>query len=90
MAYTQVSASGLHRVLLRSDGNAVAIGRIGLGECNIPSPEPGICYITDITCGRDFAFQLEFVRKDDAVTQICSTLSGGERFRLTAQGIDSY
>ena len=40
-------------------------------------------------CGRHLALQLEFVGEGDAVTLICSTLSGEERFRLTVEGADS-
>jgi hypothetical protein len=89
MAYTQVSAGGLHTVLLRSDGCAVAIGDISFEKCNIVPPEPGIRYISDRTHGRDLALQLELVGAGDAVTLICSTLAGEERFRLTARGTDS-
>eukprot|EP00435_Cladocopium_sp_Y103_P074187 s257_g47.t1 len=87
-AYTQMSAGATHTVLLRSDGSAVAIGANGDGQCDI-GREPGIRYVGDLTCGRDFALQLELVGEDDAVTLICSTLAGEERFRLTAQGVDS-
>jgi hypothetical protein len=31
-------------------------------------PEPGICYVGDLTCGRDLVLQLEAVVEDDAVT----------------------
>ena len=89
MAYIQVSAGLEHSVLLRSDGGAVAIGRNIHGECNMPLPEPGIRYISDRTRGIDLAVQLELVGEDDAITLTCSTLAGEERFRLTAQGIDS-
>ena len=89
MVYTQISAGLYHTVLLRSDGCAVAIGDNEDGQCDIPTPEPGISYIRDMTCGGALALQLEFVRKDDAVTLICSTLSGEERRRLTAQAVDS-
>ena len=88
MTYTQISAGGSHTVLLLCDGSAVACGGNGHGQSNIPTP-PGICYIDTISCGRDLALQVEFVRKDDAVTLICSTLAGEERFRSTAQGVDS-
>eukprot|EP00435_Cladocopium_sp_Y103_P058628 s1077_g20.t1 len=44
MAYTQVSAGGGHTVLLRSDGNAVAIGDNGVGQCNIPPLDEGLEY----------------------------------------------
>ena len=89
MTYTQVAAGAYHTVLLRSDGCAVAIGDINFEKCNIVSPEPGIRYISDRTHGRDLALQLELVGEDDAITLTCSTLVGEERFRLTAQGIDS-
>ena len=89
MAYIQVSAGLEHSVLLRSDGGAVAIGRNIHGECNMPLPEPGIRYISDRTRGIDLAVQLVLVGEDDAITLTCSTLAGEERFRLTAQGIDS-
>jgi hypothetical protein len=89
MAYTQVSAGGLHTVLLRGDGCAVAIGDNRFGQCNIVTPEPGIRYISDRTRGIDLALQLELVGEDDAITLTCSTLAGEERFRLTAQGVDS-
>jgi hypothetical protein len=84
LAYTKISAGATHNtVLLRSDGCAVAIGENRDGQCNIPLPEPGICYVGDLTCGRDIALQVECVRVGDAVTLICSTLAGEERFRLT-------
>ena len=89
MAYIQISAGDRHTVLLRSDGCAVAIGDISFEKCNIVPPEPGIRYISDRTHGRDLALQLELVGEDDAITLTCSTLAGEERFRLTAQGIDS-
>ena len=62
---------------------------IDLGNANIVPPEPGIRYISDRTHGRDLALQLELVGAGDAVTLICSTLAGEERFRLTARGTDS-
>ena len=40
-------------------------------------------------CGSHLALQLEFEGGADAVTLICSTLAGGERFRLTVEGVDS-
>ena len=84
LAYTKISAGATHNtVLLRSDGCAVAIGENRDGQCNIPLPEPGICYVGDLTCGRDIALQVECVRVGDAVTLLCSTLAGEERFRLT-------
>ena len=89
MAYTQVSAGRYHTVLLRSDGSAVGIGGNRDGQCDIPLPEPGICYVGDFSCGRDLVLQLELVGEDDAVTLICSTLVGKERIRLTVEGIDS-
>ena len=89
IVYTQIAAGHFHTVLLRSDGSAVAVGDISKGQCNIPSPEPGVCYISDVTCGRDLALQLDFVHKDDAAMLICSTLAGEEGFRLTVQGFDS-
>ena len=78
-------------MLLRSDGSAVGIGDNSFGQCNIPLPEPGVCYVGpgDLTCGRHLALQLEFVGGGDAVTLICSTLAGEERFRLTVEGVDS-
>ena len=85
MAFAGVS----HTVLLRSDGSAVAIGQNGDGQCNIPSPEPGMCYISDMRVGRDLTAQLELAGEDDAVTLIGSSLAGEERFRLTAHGDDS-
>ena len=51
-------------------------------------PEPGICYVGDLTCARDLALQLEFVSEDDAVELICLTLAG-EGLHLTTQGVDS-
>ena len=89
IAYAQVSAGAWHTVLLRSDGSAFAVGKNTQGQCNIPLPEPGICYARDLTCGRDLALQLELVGEDDAITLVCSTLAGEERFRLSAQGVDS-
>jgi hypothetical protein len=89
MAYAQISAGDDHTVLLLSDGSAVAIGSNDFGQCNIPLPAPGICYVGDLTCGRDLALQLEAVVEGDAVTLICSTLAGEERLRLTARGVDS-
>ena len=53
------------------------------------SPKSGICYIVNMTFGRDLALQLEVLDKDDAVTLICSTLAGEERLHLTAPGVDS-
>eukprot|EP00435_Cladocopium_sp_Y103_P012985 s1226_g3.t1 len=89
LTYAKISAGSAHTVLLRSDGSAVAIGSNVYGQCNIPPPEPGICCVGDLTCGRDVALQLEFVGSGDAVTLICSTLAGEERLRVTTQGIDS-
>ena len=91
MTYVHVSAGNEHTVLVHSDGSAVAIGdsAIGFGQCYIPLPAPGICYVGDLTCGRDLVLQLELVGEDDAVMLICSTLSGEERFRLTVEGVDS-
>ena len=78
-----------HTVLLRSDGFAVSIRKKYPGKCSIPLPEPGLCYEGDLICGRHLALQLEFAGEGDAVTLICSTLSGEERFRLTVEGVDS-
>ena len=89
MAYTQISAGLHHTVLIRSDGCAVAIGEVVDGQCDIPLLEPGMCYVGDMTSSRDFVLQLDLVREDDAVSLICSTLAGEERYRLIAQGVDS-
>ena len=75
-------------MLLRSDANAVAIGDNRTGQCNIPLPEPGTFYITDVTHGRDLLLQLEFVREGDDITLICSSLVGEECLRLTSHGVD--
>ena len=76
LAYTKISAGATHTVLLRSDGNAVGIGNDSLGQCNISSPEPGICYMGDMTFRRDLALQLEVLAKDcaDTLTLMGSTL----------------
>ena len=55
----------------------------------MPLPEPGICYIGDLTCSRDVALQLDLVGEDDEVSLICSTLAGEERYRLIAEAVDS-
>ena len=89
ITYMPVSAGDDHTVLLRSDGSAVAIGKNHQGQCNISLPEPGLCYEGDLICGRHLALQLEFVGEGDAVTLICSTLSGEERFCLSVEGVDS-
>ena len=82
------SASVHHTVLLRSDGHPVATGGNADGQCDISVPELGIFYVGDLTCVRDVVLQLEAVVEDDAVSLICSSLFGEERFRLTAQGVD--
>merc|ERR1712151_1128432 len=41
-AYTQISASDSHTVLLRSDGMVVACGNNRYGECSIPALEVGV------------------------------------------------
>ena len=46
---TQISAGSIHTVPLRSDGSAVAIGENRYGQCNILPPEPGICYVGNLT-----------------------------------------
>ena len=65
-------------MLLRSDGSAVAVGFNNCGQCNIPVPEPGICYVGDLTCPGCIALQLEAVVEGDAVTLICSTMKPGK------------
>jgi len=45
-----VSASVTHTVLLRTDGNAVAVGDNGHGRCNIPALDEGMLY-TQISAG---------------------------------------
>ena len=85
LVYTLVSAGGTSTVLLRNGGSAATIGEFQ----GLPLPEPGICYVGDLTCGRHLTLQLEFVAEGDAVTLICSTLAGEECFRLTVEGVDS-
>jgi hypothetical protein len=45
VAYTQVAAGGIHSVLLRSDGSAVACGGNNYGQCDIPPLEEGLSYL---------------------------------------------
>jgi len=42
VAYTQVAAGGIHTVLLRSDGSAVACGGNNYGQCDTPPLLPQI------------------------------------------------
>ena len=49
--YTQVSANGLHSVLL-SDGQAVACGHHGDGRCDIPPLQEGMSY-TQVSAGHE-------------------------------------
>jgi len=76
-------------VLLRSDGSAVAIGEDLYEQCSIPSPKPGLRYISDWRGGTDLALQLEIVGENDEATLKGSTLAGEERFCLTARSVDS-
>jgi len=50
LTYTQVAAGSYHTVLLRSDGTAVACGRQGNGQCNIPALDDGLTY-TQVAAG---------------------------------------
>jgi alpha-tubulin suppressor-like RCC1 family protein len=52
ITYTQVSAGTNHTVLLRSDGVAVACGRVGKGQCDIP-PLPDRMTYTQVFAGHD-------------------------------------
>ena len=79
LAYTQVSAGGLHTVLLRSDGSAVGIGDSSDGQCNIPALDEGLAY-TQVSAGSVHTVQcvcavmevlllLEIVAMDNATSQ---------------------
>ena len=50
MSYTQISAGGLHTVLLRSDGSAVACGSTIGSRSDIPPLDDGIFY-TQVSAG---------------------------------------
>ena len=50
MSYSQVSAGYSHTALLCSDGNAVACGKNGFGQCNIPALDEGLSY-TQVSAG---------------------------------------
>ena len=86
MSYTQVLAGGARTVLLRSDGTAVACGLNDCGQCNILPLEPGQFYTA--SSGKEFVFQLDFAREDDAIMLSCSSLAGHEVLRLKALGGD--
>jgi len=58
-----ISAGWNHTVLLRSDGKAVACGKNHSGQCNIPSPEPGICYTGNFSLAGDLVLQLDFAHE---------------------------
>ena len=75
-------ASVTHTVLLRTDGNAVAVEDNGHGRCNIPLPEPGICYVGDLTCGRDLVLQLEAFWWRMMQSPFCLLDVGEERFAV--------
>lgn len=45
VVYTQAAAGGGHTVLLRSDGQAVALGCNVFGRCDVPVPEEGVTYM---------------------------------------------
>eukprot|EP00435_Cladocopium_sp_Y103_P011108 s3661_g2.t2 len=88
MSYTHVSAGGCHTVLVRSDGHAVACGMKLSGQCDIPPPEPGTCYIGDMSLCKDVLLQWDCVRQDDAIVLTCSSLTGRELLCLKARGSD--
>ena len=57
------------------------------GQCNVPLPQPGNCYIASFA--RDLVFQLFCVREDDAIVLTCLDLAGHEALRLEALVQDS-
>jgi hypothetical protein len=88
--YTQVCAGGFRTVLLRSDGHALACGEKLSGACDIVPPEPGnsYCHVGENLPLCDLVLQVEFLREDDTVTFICSTLAGKDILCLNARGFD--
>src|SRR5262245_44258587 len=44
-SFVQVTASWLHTVAVRSDGNVVAWGSNYQGQCNVPPLPPGLSYV---------------------------------------------
>eukprot|EP00435_Cladocopium_sp_Y103_P018188 s2182_g4.t1 len=89
MSYTQVSAGSNHTVLLQSDGHAVAFGANRCGQCKIPSPMPGHCYVPNHTpLDKSMVLQLDCVSKGDAVKFKCSDLAGEEKLRVKAHRRD--
>ena len=86
--YTQVSAGEKHTVLLRSDGCAVACGINNVGQCDISQLGPGKSYISDLRSSEHLVLQAVLSFKDDAVSVLCSTLSGNEMLRMNVGGSD--
>ena len=83
ISYTQVSAGGLHTVLLRSDRYAVACGFNASEQTNISQLEPGKKYVGDL----DFTLilQAKVCSEDDVVSLLCSTVSGDEMIGLNVR-----
>ena len=86
MCYTQVFAGNAHSVLLRSDGSAVACGSNSTGQCNIPPPTAGCCYVFD-SC-KDYILQVGITFKNDAAVLTCCDLAGHEVLRIRANESD--
>eukprot|EP00435_Cladocopium_sp_Y103_P056776 s1077_g19.t1 len=67
-----VAAGVQHTVLLRSDGNAVAIGHNEYGQCNIPALDEGIAY-TQISAGYNHTV---FLRSDGCAFAVGDNRNG--------------
>jgi alpha-tubulin suppressor-like RCC1 family protein len=88
MSYIQVSAGWFHTALLRSDGCVVAFGK-GTSRCEIPSLEPGFCYVGDaMPHSRDVVLQLDFLCEFDTFMLTCFSLAGEQVLRLNARCSD--
>merc|ERR1712232_115928 len=82
MTYTQAAAGGLHTVLLRSDGTAVACGDNYDGRCDLPALEPGTTYTEQ--AGNKTVLQATL----DGDTLRMSTLGGRVVCSISARSTD--
>ena len=78
VAYTQVEAGGIHTVLPRSDGSAVACGGNNDGQCDIPPLEEGLSYL-QVFAGRFHTVLL----RSDGFAVACGD-SGDEQCRISS------
>eukprot|EP00438_Fugacium_kawagutii_P033996 Skav211211 [mRNA] locus=scaffold934:85694:86911:- [translate_table: standard] len=99
--YTQVAAGGMHTVLLRSDGSAVACGSNSLGQCDIPPLGDGVTYAqvagnahtvllrsdgSAVACGYNENRQCDIPPLDDGLTYTQVSAGGIHTVLLRSDG----